>query len=121
MIYSGRFRPIVLFSAPLSGPAIHSLAPRTRSTGDLSDLGGAGRIAGTVRVDSTPDYPVRRRVRLFDRRDNRLVRETWSSPETGAYAFEHINPARTYVVIAYDHTGVFNAEIRDNVTPEAMP
>ena len=119
--YQGVYRPIQLFSSPISGPPTFALLPGAHSTGDLSDLGGRGRIAGTVKVDSTPDYPVRRRVRLFDRRDNRLVRETWSNPATGAYSFEYINPARTYVVIAYDHTGVFNAEIRDNVTPEAMP
>lgn len=91
------------------------------STRDLSEFGGAGRIAGTVMFDSTPDYPVWRRVRLFDRRDNRLVRETWSDPITGAYRFDDINPARLYVVIAYDHTGVYNAEIRDSITPERMP
>lgn len=72
-------------------------------------------------VDSTPDYPVLRRVRLFDRRDNRLVREVWSDPTTGAYKFEFINPDRRYVVIAYDHAGVYNAEIRDNITPVLMP
>ena len=122
MIYSGRLRPIMIFADPLSGAPSVRLQPRPlRRTRDLSDLGGRGRIAGTVKVDSTPDYPVWRRVRLFDRRDNRLVAETWSDPVTGGYAFDYINPARTYVVIAYDHTGVFNAEIRDNVTPEAMP
>ena len=122
MIYSGRLRPIMIFSDPLTGaPSVH-LQPRPlHRTRDLSELGGAGRIAGTVKVDSTPDYPVWRRVRLFDRRDNRLVRETWSNPVTGAYSFDYINPARLYVVIAYDHTGIFNAEIRDSVTPEAMP
>lgn len=122
MIYSGPLAPITILSDPhIGGPSASILLRREISTRDLSDFGGAGRIVGTVNVDSTPDYPVWRRVRLFDRRDNRLVRETWSSPETGAYSFDYINPARLYVVIAYDHTGVFNAEIRDNVTPEAMP
>lgn len=122
MIYSGPLAPITILSDPhIGGPSASILLRREISTRDLSEFCGAGRIAGTVKVDSTPDYPVWRRVRLFDRRDNRLVRETWSSSETGAYSFEGINPARTYVVIAYDHTGVFNAEIRDNVTPEAMP
>ena len=122
MIYSGPLAPITILSDPhIGGPSASILLRREISTRDLSDLGGRGRIVGTVKVDSTPDYPVWRRVRLFDRRDNRLVRETWSDPVTGAYAFEYINPARLYVVIAYDHTGVYNAEIRDSVTPEAMP
>lgn len=122
MIYSGRLAPVMVFDAPLAGaPSARTLPRALHGTRDLSELGGAGRIAGTVKLDSTPDYPVWRRVRLFDRRDNRLVREAWSDPVTGAYSFEYINPGRTYVVIAYDHTGVFNAEIRDSVTPEAMP
>ena len=62
-----------------------------------------------------------RRVRLFDQRDNRLVAETWSDRVTGAYRFDYINPARVYVVVSYDHTGVYNAEILDAVAPELMP
>jgi len=121
MIYSGPLRPILVFDAPLPGPPSAGVIPLLRTTRDLSDLGGNGRIAGTVKIDSTPDYPVWRRVRLFDKRDNRLVREVWSDPVTGAYVFEYINPARLYVVIAYDHTGAYNAEIRDAITPELMP
>lgn len=121
MIYSGRLRPIMIFEAPIVGaPTSRALLPLSR-TRDLSDLGGAGRIAGTVKVDSNPDYPVWRRVRLFDQRDNRLVAETWSDPVTGAYSFDYINPARLYVVVSYDHTGVYNAEILDALTPELMP
>lgn len=122
MIYSGRLRPIMIFSDPQAGAPSWRQLPRPLSrTRDLSELGGRGRIAGTVRVDSNPDYPVWRRVRLFDQRDNRLVAETWSDPVTGAYAFEHINPDRLYVVVSYDHTGVYNAEILDALTPELMP
>ena len=121
MNYSGRLRPIMVFEGPIAGAPASRTLPRMARSRDLSDLAGAGRIAGTVKVDSTPDYPAWRRVRLFDRRDNRIVGETWSDPVTGAYSFDYINPARLYVVIAYDHTGVFNAEIRDSVTPEAMP
>lgn len=119
--YQGVYRPIQIVSAPIAGAPRGALLPIARSTGDLTDLGGAGRISGSVKVDSTPDYAVRRRVRLFDRRDSRLVREMWSDPVTGAYAFDGINPDRRYVVIGYDHTGVHNAEILDNVAPELMP
>lgn len=121
MLYSGPLRPILVFDAPLPGPPEARVMPLMRTTRDLSDLGGNGRIAGTVKVDSSPDYPVWRRVRLFDRRDNRLVRETWSDPVTGAYVFEYINPARLYVVVSYDHTGVYSAEALDSMTPELMP
>lgn len=121
MIYSGPLRPILVFDSPLAGSPTAGVLSLLRTTRDLSDLGGNGRIAGTVNVDSTPDYPVWRRVRLFAKRDGRLVREQWSNPETGAYSFDYINSALEYVVIAHDHTGVFNAEVRDSITPEAIP
>lgn len=117
MVYAGRFRPIVLFSAPISGPATHALATRTHATGDLSDLGGAGYIAGTVKVDSSPDYPVRRRVTLLHERDGRVVRETWSDAVTGEYRFDGLNPALRYIVIGHDHTRAFNADILAGITP----
>ena len=118
MVYAGALNTIPIFADPISGPVSGRLLPGMDTT---RDVGGAGRIAGSVKVDSSPDYPVCRRIRLFDRRDNRLVRETWSDPVTGAYVFAHINPSRLYVVIAYDHTGTYNAEIRDAITPELMP
>ena len=122
MIYSGRLAPVLVFEAPIAGdPAARPLPRPLYRTRDLSDLGGTGRIAGTVKVDSNPDYPVWRRVRLFDQRDNRLVAETWSDPVTGTYSFDYINPDRLYVVVSYDHTGVYNAEILDALTPELMP
>lgn len=121
MTYAGALRTITIFADPIAGAGTWGLLPAGAATRDISELGGRGRIAGTVKIDSSPDYPVWRRVRLFDKRDNRLVREAWSDPETGAYVFEHVNPARLYVVIAYDHTGAYNAEIRDAITPELMP
>ena len=117
MAYEGPLRPITLFSAPLPGPATVALAPRMRATGDLSELGGAGYIEGTVKVDSSPDYPVRRRVTLLCERDNRVVRETWSDPDTGAYRFDGLSPALRYIVIGHDHTRAFNADILAGITP----
>lgn len=122
MIYSGRLRPIMIFSDPLTGAPSVRLQPRPlHRTRDLSELGGAGRIAGTVRNMGSPDFPVWRRVRLFALRDARLVRETWSDPVTGAYQFDYINPALKYTVVAYDHTGQYNAVVADNLAPELIP
>ncbi len=120
MIYSGPLRPICIFDAPVYGAPVAGLIPEMGATRDLSDLGGNGKITGSVKVDSTPDYPVWRRVRLFCERDNRLVGETWSDSVTGAYAFEYINAALTYTVIAYDHTGFYNGQIRTGVTADPM-
>lgn len=122
MVYAGVYRPLTLFRSPLSGPpqGTKRIGAFLR-TRDLSDLGGGGYIAGTVKNAGTPDFPVWRRVRLLCRRDCRLVRESWSDPITGAYSFHYINPSYTYTVIAYDHTGQYNAEISDDITPESMP
>ncbi|MBB4845034.1 hypothetical protein HNP55_003580 [Paucibacter oligotrophus] len=79
---------------------------------------GPYRIAGTVFIDGTPDVPVSRRVRLFDRQSARMVREGWSDPVTGAYAFENLPAAPDgYFVLSHDHTGVFNAEVKDRIQP----
>lgn len=119
-MYTGRNNTIQLFALPLTGAGVASPRSRLRATRDLSDLGGGGRIAGTVKNTGTPDFPVWRRVRLFLRRDGRLVREVWSDPVTGAYGFDYLNPAYSYTVIAHDHTGQYNAEISDDITPEPM-
>lgn len=121
-VYQGVFRPLMLFEVPVYGPAgLSQLGGRLVSSRDLSDLGGQGRIAGSVKNLGTPDFPVWRRVRLFCRRDGRLVREVWSDSASGAYSFDYINPALRYTVIAYDHTGQYNAVISDDLTPEVMP
>ena len=78
--------------------------------------GGTLEISGSVYIDATPDIPVARRVRLYDLPSGRLIRETWSDPVTGAYRFAQIR-AGIYTVIGYDHTGAFNAVVRDRVEP----
>lgn len=80
--------------------------------------GGGGRISDQVTSDGVP---VSRRVRLIDRRSGRLIRETWSDPVSGAYAFERIATDRHYLVYALDHTGQHNAVIVDSVSAEPMP
>ena len=120
MIYAGVNTPLQVLSAPIAGAATAALPTVLLRTRDL-DIGGDGYIAGTVAVDSTPDYPVWRRVRLLNKRDGRIVRETWSDPVTGAYRFEYISRALEFIVIAHDHTGVYNAEVRDSITPKVMP
>ena len=67
------------------------------------------------------DLPVSRRVLLIDERANFVVRETWSDPATGAYAFLHINPEIQYLVISYDYQQNFRAAVADNLTAEPMP
>jgi len=93
---------------------------------DVSNLfdmqyGGAGRIFGTVKVDSSPDVPVYRRVWLMNQRDAVIIRETWSDETTGEYEFTNIDESQKYSVISFDHTNNFRAVIADSVVPELMP
>ena len=115
--YLGVYRPIQIVSAPVGGPPVCALLPGARSTGDLTDLGGTGYIAGIVQIDANPDYPVSRRVTLLHERDGRVVRQMWSDPVTGAYRFDGLNPSYTYIVIGHDHTRVYNAEILAGIKP----
>lgn len=121
MAYTGINRLIAVFSDPIPGKTTNGLARGMLSSRDLSDLGGNGRIHGDVKKVGSPDSPVWRRVRLFARRDGRLVREQWSDPVTGAYSFEYVNPSLEYTLVAYDHTGVYQAVISDNPTIDPMP
>jgi hypothetical protein len=62
------------------------------------------------------------RVRLFDRRSGRLVRETWSA-SSGSYLFDYIAYFdKGYFVMAFDHSAEqVNAAVSDLLTPVPMP
>ncbi len=81
---------------------------------------GHGVIAGTVKEKGQPDQPLVRRVQLISENTRVLVAETWSDA-TGAYRFEHIDPAQRYTVVSYDHKQMYRAVIADNLRPERMP
>lgn len=112
----------IYLSGGASAPAGPVLAPRAVHL-DRQD-GGAYCIYGTTALDGTPlDTPVRRRVQLYNQRDGRLIRETWSDPTTGAYRFDGVRggDGTRYFVATFDHTGDKRAVIADNLEPEAMP
>ena len=102
----------------LSTPAIPTATVRLGDGAVRYDAvdGGPLRSAGTVAVDGTPTVPVSRRVRLFDQLSARLVRETWSDPTTGAFAFEGLRQAQ-YLVVSADHTALYDPVARDRVVP----
>lgn len=81
--------------------------------------GGRSKVSGTVKIDSSPDIPVWRKVRLFCAVSGRLVREMWSDPVTGAYSFEYIRPG-PWMITAHDYSGTYNAVVADNITAEPM-
>lgn len=86
---------------------------------NFDSYGGQHRVAGDVAITGTPDTPVRRRVRLLDKASGALMREVWSDAATGAYDFTNIREGET-IVLAEDHTDVFNAVVSDAVPAVLM-
>lgn len=85
---------------------------------DIAD-GGPSRITGTVtELGVAGSY----RVRLYDRKSGRCLRETWSAAD-GVYIFNYIaHRPNNYFVVAFDHgANPLNAAIADLITPEPMP
>lgn len=78
---------------------------------------GRGVIAGKVTEQAVPtDLPVMRKVWLCDKQTGSVMRQQWSNA-AGEYFFKNIDQSKTYYVIAFDHTGTYNAVIRDNIVP----
>ncbi len=95
-----------------------TIADGNPTTFDMGD-GGTATIYGTVKRDADPDdLPVARRVRLYDERGRRFIRETWSDAN-GDFSFTGINQGGLYTAIAYDHLGQFRAVISDALVAEA--
>lgn len=78
---------------------------------------GAGEISGKVSEQALPsDIPVIRKVALYLKETGALIRQQWSNA-AGEYSFTNIDERFTYYVVAFDHTGTYNAVIRDNIVP----
>jgi len=86
--------------------------------GDVYD-GGLYKVEGTLMIDASPDIPVARKVRLICVRSGRMVRETWSDPQTGDYSFTHVRQG-PWLVVAHDYTNSYNAVVADNISGVLM-
>jgi hypothetical protein len=83
----------------------------------LDEFGyGQYRVAGVVRIDGTL---AARRVTLLRHRDLSILAQTWSDPDTGEYAFEHI-ANDNYLVVCDDYVQTYNAAVADWVVPEPI-
>jgi hypothetical protein len=88
--------------------------------GQDMECGGHGCIYGTVELYAQAgNIPLPRRVRLHRSRDGLLVREMWSDAQ-GNYRFEHITDRYKYDVIAWDHEGLQQSVVANDLTPEPM-
>lgn len=74
-----------------------------------------GRLSGNTTDQN--GQPVSRRVRCFERKTGRIVRETWSNA-AGYYQFDDLDPSKRFTVVAHDYSGTYNAVIADNAQPE---
>ena len=84
------------------------------------EFGGQGSIYGPVELyNQAGNIPLRRRVRLHRSRDGLLVRETWSDDQ-GNYRFDGISERYTYDVIAWDHEGLQQSVVANDLQPEPM-
>lgn len=81
--------------------------------------GGAGRIWGTTKSKGTSvNMPVKARVVLLHQRSKQLVRETWSDPTTGAFAFEGIDTRQEFLTLAEDAAGAYRPVAANRLVPE---
>lgn len=79
---------------------------------------GRHMLAGAVKVNGVP---AKKQVSVLERNTLAYVASTISNPDTGGWKISHINeyPLRSLLVIAFDHTGEFNAEVYDHVSQVA--
>ena len=106
-----------LFTPPWPTPYVMLRRTKLRATA----YDGFGQVVGTVHVKGVPNFPVRRRVRLFRDRDAICVGETWSDPDTGAYLFVGVDPTEKYTALAYDYERNYRGVVADNLTPDPYP
>ena len=106
-------------SAPVS---THStpLAPRLQLSRDV-EHGGQGTLYGTTKTKGTPNQPAKARVVLQHQRSKLPVRETWSDPVTGNFAFTGIDTSQQFLTLAEDAAGNFRPVAANRLMPEVQP
>lgn len=98
----------------------------TRRTAPLQlardvEVGGPGTIYGTTKTKGTLNTPTKARVVLLHQRSKLPVRETWSNPVTGAFAFTGIDTAQKFITLAEDANGDYRPVAASQLTPEVLP
>lgn len=123
------FDPLSIRTAPVRASiAASSPVPAfsTRRTAPLQlardvEFGGPGTIYGTTKTKGTPNQPAKARVVLQHQRSKLPVRETWSDPVTGAFAFTGIDTNQQFLTLAEDAAGNFRPVAANRLTPEVLP
>ena len=106
-------------SAPVPAHSTNS-APRLQLARDI-EFGGPGTIYGTTKTKGTPNQPTHARVVLLHQRSKLPVRETWSDPVTGNFAFTGIDTTQQFLTLAEDAAGNFRPVAANRLAPEVLP
>ena len=86
------------------------------------EFGGAGRIWGTTKTKASPsNLPTKARVVLLHQRSKLPVREVWSDPITGEFAFNGIDTSQEFLTLAEDAAGNFRPVAASRLVPEVAP
>ena len=85
------------------------------------EVGGLGTIYGTTKTKGSPNLPTKARVVLLHQRSKLPVRETWSDPVTGAFAFTGIDTTQQFITLAEDAAGNYRPVAANRLTPEVTP
>ena len=112
-------RSLVAVSAPV--PAFSTRRAPALATARDVEVGGPGAIYGTTKTKGTPNQPAKARVVLLHQRSKLPVRETWSDPITGAFAFTSIDVNQQFLTLAEDAAGNFRPVAANRLTPEVLP
>lgn len=108
----------IAVSAPV--PAFSTrTAPALTMARDV-EVGGPGTIYGTTKTKGTPNVPTKARVVLLHQRSKLPVRETWSDPVTGAFAFTGIDTTQQFLTLAEDAAGNYRPVAANRLTPEEV-
>jgi hypothetical protein len=96
-------------SSPLPVHTIQVLSISTTTNMRGWDIyyGGAGYIAGTVKIGGVG---VARKLRLMDSRNGIVIRTTESNAD-GTYSFTYLSTGVYFDVLAIDDNGVYNSVI----------
>lgn len=118
-INTAGFNAAIAASAPV--PAFSTrTAPALTLARDV-EVGGPGTIYGTTKTKGTPNQPTHARVVLLHQRSKLPVRETWSDPVTGNFAFAGIDINQQFLTLAEDAAGNFRPVAASRLTPEVAP
>jgi hypothetical protein len=112
-------RAQIVASFPAGVSSIRSAAA-LKTARDV-EFGGSGTVYGTTKTKGTPNQPTMARVVLLHQRSKLPVRETWSDPVTGNFAFAGIDTNQQFITLAEDAAGNFRPVAANRLTPEVLP